>query len=155
MKKYFLVFAALLAIGGGCVTRTVVVPVEDNDDIVVDVEDNDDHVDEGGPYANLIKTVLPADNTVITSPVMVTGEARGSWYFEASFPVKVYDANGKLLGSGPAQAQGDWMTEDFVSFVASITFTKPTTATGKIVLENDNPSGLSENSKSVEIPVKF
>ena len=154
MKKYFLVFAALLAIGGGCVTRTVIAPVDDSDVDMVDPVDND-HTDEGGPYANLIKPVLPTEGSVVSSPVRVTGQARGSWYFEASFPVKVYDANGKLLGSGPAQAQSDWMTEDFVSFVASITFTQPTTATGKIVLENDNPSGLPENSKSVEIPVKF
>ena len=115
----------------------------------------DDHADEGGPYSNLIQPVLPVENSLVTSPVMVTGQARGSWYFEASFPVQVYDANGKLLGTGIAQAQTDWMTEEFVSFVANVTFTPSTTATGKIVLRNDNASGLPEHDKSVEIPVKF
>jgi eight-cysteine-cluster-containing protein len=91
----------------------------------------------------------------VKSPLTVTGKARGSWYFEASFPVKVYDANDKLLGSVPAQAQGDWMTTEFVPFLAVVSFTKPTTETGFLVLEKDNPSGLAENDAQLRIPIKF
>lgn len=105
--------------------------------------------------SNLIQVEAPVINAKIGSPVTVTGKARGTWYFEASFPVKVYDANNTLLGIGVAQAQSDWMTEDFVDFVATITFSTPSTATGKLVLLKDNPSGLPVNDNSIEIPVTF
>jgi len=60
-----------------------------------------------------------------------------------------------VLGQIPAQAQGDWMTENFVPFAATLDFTTPTTATGSLILEKDNPSGLPENDKQLTIPVKF
>src|SRR3989344_4244670 len=101
---------------------------------------------------DLIRLENPKPNQFITSPPVVTGEARGYWYFEASFPVRVYDANGVELGVIPAQAQGDpisgevnWMTEEFVPFRAILEFKKPTTETGTLVLQKDNPSGLPEN----------
>jgi hypothetical protein len=94
------------------------------------------------------------ENAVIKSPLTITGEAKG-WYFEASFPVKVLDANGKVIAQGPAQAQSDWMTADFVPFKITLTFSAPTTPTGTLVFEKDNPSGLPENSESVKVPVRF
>lgn len=105
--------------------------------------------------SDFINVTTPTDDAKISNPVEVTGRARGTWYFEASFPIKVYDANNTLLGTGIATAQGDWMTEDFVPFTANITFTSSSTATGKLVLERDNPSGLPENDMSITIPVTF
>jgi len=94
-------------------------------------------------------------NSLITNNFKLTGEAR-TWYFEASFPVKLLDANGKIIAQGPAQAQGEWMTTEFVPFEATLKFiTQPTTATGSLVLEADNPSGLPENADSFTIPVRF
>jgi|SRR3989338_1912644 len=97
----------------------------------------------------------PMPNSVVSSPLTVTGEARGTWYFEASFPVKLYDANNSLLAQAPAQALSDWMTTDFVSFSVTLTFPTPSTQTGTLVLEKDNPSGLPQNDDSVSIPVSF
>lgn len=91
----------------------------------------------------------------MTSPLTVTGEARGNWYFEATFPVKLLDANGGLVVQHYAEAQSDWMTTDFVPYVATLTFTPPATATGTLVLEKANASGLPANDDSVEIPVQF
>ncbi len=91
---------------------------------------------------------------IISSPLTVTGRARGV-YFEASFPIELVDGNGKSLAQVPAQAQSDWMTTEFVPFIATLTFTKPTTATGTLILRNDNPSGLPENSIEYRIPVRF
>lgn len=93
-------------------------------------------------------------NQVIGSPITITGEAR-KWYFEASFPVELVDATGKRLAAGPAQAQGDWMTSDFVPFKITLTFPKPTTETGTLIFRNDNPSGLPENQEEYRIPVRF
>jgi hypothetical protein len=97
----------------------------------------------------------PLPGEVITSPAAISGEARGTWYFEATFPIRLYDANGMLLGTAIAQAQGDWMTEEYVPFTASLEFGPPATDTGTIVLERSNPSGLPENSGEIHIPIRF
>lgn len=105
--------------------------------------------------ADLIKVSNPGPDQIIESPLFIKGEARGFWFFEASFPVKIFDDNGFLLGVMPAQALGDWMTEDFVPFSASLRFAVPSTPKGKLVLEKDNPSGLQENADELIIPVYF
>ena len=79
----------------------------------------------------------------------------GGWFFEASFPVKVVDADGIVLGQGQAQAQGDWMSTGTVPFVASISFATPYSATGTIVLAKDNPSGMLQNDLPLRVPVAF
>lgn len=103
----------------------------------------------------MIRVVTPIPNALVKSPVIVSGEARGNWYFEASFPVKILDAEGRQLGIVPAQAQGEWMTTNFVPFSVSLSFTTSTTDTGTLVLEKDNPSGLPEHAAEVRIPVRF
>lgn len=90
-----------------------------------------------------------------TNPIAISGEARGMWFFEASFPIKLFDSNGELLGVAVAQADGEWMTEDFVRFSATLSFSPPETSTGTLVFLRDNPSGLPEHDKSVRVPVRF
>ena len=102
-----------------------------------------------------IKVSKPQPNQVVESPLIIEGEVRGTWFFEATFPVKLYDANGDIIATHFAQAQGEWMTEDFVSFTAQLVFEKPTTDAGVLILEKDNPSGLPENDAKIEIPVRF
>ena len=101
-----------------------------------------------------IRVTQPTAGALITSPLTVRGEARGTWYFEASFPVRLLDAQGKSIAVTPAQAQGDWMTTDFVPFEALLTFTIAS-RTGTLVLEKDNPSGLPQYDASITIPVRF
>ena len=103
----------------------------------------------------IIRVTTPIANALNSSGYEVTGEARGYWYFEASFPVEVHDTYGTLLGTAIAQAQTDWMTENFVPFKATITFSSPTTSNGKIVLEKDNPSGLPQHDDKLELPISF
>lgn len=105
--------------------------------------------------SDLITVNSPKPLAEVSSPVTITGQARGSWYFEASFPVTIEDANGNVLGAAPAQAQGDWMTERFVPFEATLTFSAPPTATGTLILKKDNPSGLPEHADQLRIPIKF
>lgn len=104
---------------------------------------------------SLIRVTSPLPNTSVRSPLTITGEARGNWYFEASFPVRIEDANGNVLGQHYAEAQGEWMTTNFVPFRSTLTFSAPTTATGFLVLEKDNPSGLPENAAEIRVPVRF
>ncbi len=103
----------------------------------------------------VITQISNFDNKEIKSPLTIIGKARGSWFFEASFPVYLYDSNGKEIVSSIAQAQSDPLTEDFVPFKTTLIFTVPETNEGTLVFKNDNPSGLIENEKKIEIPVKF
>lgn len=105
--------------------------------------------------ANLIRISSPRPNETVDSPLVVTGEARGGWYFEADFPVRLYDEAGQLLATAIAQAQSDWMTDEFVPFRAEISFTPPTSSKGVLVLEKDNPSGLPENADELRVPLNF
>ena len=102
-----------------------------------------------------ISVNTPQPGSTVGSPLTIVGQARGSWYYEASFPVKLFDADGNLLASAPAQAQGEWMTTDFVPFSVTLTFTVPKTSTGILILEKDNPSDLPQNSDQISIPVNF
>lgn len=106
-------------------------------------------------YKDIIKLNIPQSNKIIQSPLTIKGEARGIWFFEASFPIKIIDENGKELGIAIAQAQSDWMTNDFVPFQAILEFQKATTKKGTLILEKDNPSGLPENADEFRIPVIF
>ncbi len=88
--------------------------------------------------------------------VTFTGEARGVMYFEASFPVVVIDDIGTIVAEGIAQAQSDWMTENFVPFTTTLTVVDvPTTATGKILFKKDNPSGEPAYDYTYLVPVTF
>lgn len=102
-----------------------------------------------------IRLISPLPNTKVTSPLVIRGEARGPWYFEAVFPVVLVDASGKTIAEGHATAKGEWMTTEFVPFEAILTFTKPQTDTGKLILKKDNPSGLPEHDDSLVTPVFF
>jgi len=111
--------------------------------------------DDGVVPNEAVRVTNISTNDVVKSPLVVQGEARGTWFFEASFPVKLLDAAGNQLAIAPAQAQGEWMTTDFVRFEVTLNFTPPTSSTGILVLEKDNPSGLPENAAEVRIPVRF
>ena len=104
---------------------------------------------------DLIQVASPIYGSSVASPLKIRGFARGTWFFEASFPVKILDARGKELGVVPAQALTDWMTTEFVPFEATLGFETPTTKTGTLVLQKDNPSGLPENEDSLIVPVLF
>jgi len=100
----------------------------------------------------------------ITSPLKITGEARGTWFFEASFPVNLVNWDGLIIGEGLAQTKSDWMTTDFVPFEAEIKFTKPLelgtgrsdyAKRGAIIFKKDNPSGLPAGEAAYEMPISF
>ncbi|MFH1111767.1 MAG: Gmad2 immunoglobulin-like domain-containing protein [Patescibacteria group bacterium] len=108
-----------------------------------------------GDVSDLIQVLEPQVGELIQSPLLIEGKARGTWFFEASFPVKLLDDQGNGLAQGIAQAQSDWMTENFVPFTATLTFTKPATATGTLILQKDNPSGLPADDAQISVPILF
>ncbi len=105
---------------------------------------------------DLIRINTPRPGMKVESPLTIAGDARGTWFFEASFPVILTDWDGKIIAEGHAEAQSDWMTENFVPFTATLTFTKPSYGErGTLILKKDNPSGLPEHDDALEIPVTF
>lgn len=115
---------------------------------------------EKGEYKDLIKINTPTVGAEITSPIKISGEARGTWYFEASFPIYIVDWDGKIIGQGIATAESEWMTENFVPFTAEINFKTSEISgnysnRGVIIFKKDNPSGLPEFDDAYEMPILF
>lgn len=104
---------------------------------------------------NLIRADRPQPNEAVSGQLVIEGEARGTWFFEASFPIRLEDDAGNTIATSHAEAQGEWMTEEFVPFSAEITIPGTTAATGMLVLEKDNPSGLPEHADELRIPIRF
>ena len=105
--------------------------------------------------SELIRVSTPKPGDAISNPLRIEGQARGSWYFESSFPVRLLDAEGNVIASGHADAQGDWMTTEFVPFAAKLDFSAPASPTGTLILKKDNPSGLPEHDDQLMVPVRF
>lgn len=157
-----LVLAAIVIIGGAFLLFRSKLPAVSNNSISSSTPSRNDEVSSStaqDDLSNDIKVSKPASGEAVASPLSLSGQARGSWYFEATAPVKVTDASGKVLGTGHIQAQGEWMTTNFVPFTGTIDFkvstTSATTTSGFVVFNNDNPSGDPARSKSVSIPVVF
>ncbi|MEK7187874.1 MAG: Gmad2 immunoglobulin-like domain-containing protein [Patescibacteria group bacterium] len=108
-----------------------------------------------------LKNIIVVDNITegqeISSPLVIRGKARGTWFFEASFPITITDWNGKIIAEHHAEAKSDWMTENFVPFEATVEFVPPAgnNLRGTLILQKDNPSGLPEHDAALEIPIAF
>src|SRR3989344_2165844 len=107
------------------------------------------------PLSDLIRVSYPKPHQLIESPIIIEGEAKGAWFFEASFPGRLLDENGTEIAAFHAEAEGEWMTEDFVPFKAELVFLRPPGDNGTIVLMKDNPSGFPKHDNSLRLPVRF
>lgn len=96
---------------------------------------------------------LPKPGEAVASTFTVVGKARGGWYFESSFPLRVLSSTGSLLKEMPVQADGEWMTAEFVPFSETVTLPADYKGAAILILKNDNPSGLPENDASISIPI--
>lgn len=122
---------------------------------------------EGENYKDLITVYSPSPGEIITSPLVVRGEARGNWYFEATFPVILTNWDGLIIAEGYAEAilnpddpNSTWMTEEYVPFEAQLEFDNPSweeefSKRGSLILQKSNPSDLPENDDSFEFEVRF
>lgn len=91
---------------------------------------------------------------IISRPITFTGNVPAGWAFEASFPVRIVDANGNVLGQNPARVP-NWMSGTTAWYTVTVMYAKPSTSSGFIVLVRDDPSGLEQNADEVKIPVRF
>ena len=103
--------------------------------------------------ADLIVVDSPQPNTTVKNTFTISGRARGTWYFEAVFPIVVLDSSGKEIGNAQARATDDWMTENFVPFTAELKLTSPYSGKATLVLKKDNPSGEAERDDALKVPI--
>lgn len=104
---------------------------------------------------NLIIIESPKPYEKIESPLLIKGKARGQFFFEATFPIKIVDENGNVLQKDYIETIEEWMTENFVSFEKSIKLDFGNIKRGFIIFEKANPSDLKENQFEISIPVYF
>jgi len=104
---------------------------------------------------DLIVIESPEPYEKVQNPIHIKGKARGNFFFEAIFPIRIEDENGNVLTTGYVETKEDWMTDNFVSFETFFNFSKNDVKNGFIVFEKANPSGLEENKFEVKIPVYF
>ena len=105
-------------------------------------------------FSDQALVLSPKQNEIVSSPLKVAGQALGTWFFEASLPVKLIDESGNLIAAYQATADSDWMTEKPVKFNSEIVFATAATS-GYLIISKDNPSGLPANDGSIKVPVRF
>lgn len=104
--------------------------------------------------SNSILVSSPVGDAEVSSPLSISGRARGNWFFEGSMPIVIQDAYGSVIAEGHVTAQGAWTTTEFVKFVGNLQFNnyiKGSKAT--LIIKKSNPSGLPQNYDSVRIPI--
>lgn len=107
-------------------------------------------------YKDEIVLFNPLPGKSISSPLQLRGKARGSWFFEGSFPVILTNWDGLIISEGVATAETDWMTTDWVNFSAELNFdAMQLYKRGALILKKDNPSGLPQNDDAFEISLDF
>ena len=131
MKQYLTVtvfiFAVLVAVYYIAHNPTVGQKLSDNSVTPMETQN-------GNPSHAQIKLISPVVGQTINSPLSITGEARGTWFFEATFPVVLTNWDGLIIAEGYATAQGDWMTEEFVPFTAELEFVPDTMVSKRATL---------------------
>lgn len=103
-----------------------------------------------------IKVTEPVSSQDISNPIVLSGEAQGNWFFEATAPVTVVDWDGRIIGEGYIEAEGDWMTVDFVPFTGVVSYDLPANSysdRGTVIFSRANASGLPEHDVAAEVPV--
>ena len=103
---------------------------------------------------SLIKVEQPQDNATISSPLQISGEARGYWFFEASAPVRLITESGQEIAESYVEAQGNWMTEDWVPFSGQLEF-ETKEKRGYLIFSRANASGKPEHDRMLRIPLNL
>jgi hypothetical protein len=157
-KQTFLI-GAPFTFSGRLITLTAVGPIRKRGDAiaapdyVLTFKVEAVPVEYTGSAKDMIRLSSPPIGAVVGKIFEVRGQARGTWFFEASFPVVVLDAKGNVLAQAVAKAGSDWMTTDFVPFSSSITIPDTYIGEAVVVLKKDNPSGLPEKDASMSFPI--
>lgn len=96
----------------------------------------------------------PAPLESVSSPINISGNAPGNWFFEAQLSVELQDQAGEIMAETSISTDENWMTTDQVPFSGIINYENPNNETNAtLVIRSANPSGLPEKEKSLSIPL--
>lgn len=166
MTKYSVALVVVVGLMGASFwylnsIKTPDIEIEE-EEVVVEEENNTEEKISYVPSSasDLIKIDSPKPGEKdISSPIKITGEARGNWFFEATAPVMLTNWDGLIIAEGYITAKGEWMTEDFVPFEGEIVFdTKDIpdfNKRGSLIIKNSNASGLPERDMAAEMVIFF
>ena len=104
-----------------------------------------------------IEVFLPKLNEEISSPLEIIGTVNGNGWigFEDQVgTVKLLNSEGEELAAGILQATTEWMQLP-VRFKTTLNFISLNMDAGKLVFNNENPSGLPQNNREFVLPVKI
>ncbi len=104
-----------------------------------------------------IVIISPFREQVINSPLNITGYVNGKeWaaYEGQAGNIELMDSQGKIIATGILIAKTEW-TKFPVYFEAEIKYNTPIGEKGVLIFHNENPSGLIEKNRRIEIPVIF
>lgn len=104
---------------------------------------------------DLIVIDTPKPFQKVQNPIYIKGKAKGFFFFEATFPVRIEDENGNIVKEFYIMTKENWMSEDFVSFETNLYIDDLKIKRCFIIFEKANPSGLKENKFEIKIPVYF
>lgn len=96
-------------------------------------------------------------NQIIQSPMTIIVNSEGKWGgFEGELgTAELIDRTGKPLGLCILSTKENWMVKGPVIYNCDLTFSAQSAGKGKIVIKNNNPTGMVEHDKSFEIPVGY
>jgi hypothetical protein len=125
------------------------------DEVKKEVEVEEEMVKAPAKVNVLIST--PQSGDLITSPLLVQGRISGTWFFEASLPIRLISADGEIIAEHYALADEEWMTVAPVEFSGVLEFSLEDVKVdnGYLLVIKDNPSGLPEHDGVIRMPVRF
>ena len=152
IKNTVLIFSILvlsiLLVGSAYIFKNKDICVEDDEE---EEKEEGEILSEKGEkiYLENVK-----DGDVLTVDDVIKGRAPSSWFFEATFPVRIFDQKGDEIAALFVIADGDWMQEGYVPFTLELHSNLIDLDEDGIVVfqfEKDNPSGLDENADFAKI----
>ncbi|MEK7540989.1 MAG: GerMN domain-containing protein [Patescibacteria group bacterium] len=104
-----------------------------------------------------IEVFLPKSNEEVFSPLEIIGTINGNGWvgFEGQVgTVKLLNSEGEELAVGFLQATTEW-TQLPVRFKTILDFISLNMDAGRLVFNNENPSGLPQNDREFVLPIKI
>lgn len=102
-----------------------------------------------------VSVTQPELGATITSPVTVTGQAPGTWFFEAVLQFEILSDDGGVVGEEIFVTDEMWMTEDLLDFSLEIEFDSPDANLGFIKVIKHDVSDIPRNKNFFYWPISF
>lgn len=109
--------------------------------------------------SGLVVTSIERNDNNFIADIKITGYVNGDGWnpFEAQAGiVKFFDKNNKYLGYSTLSTKGDWMAQPPIYFESEKKIiAKDADLIAKLQFSNENPSGLPEKDKKIDLSVKI